>query len=66
MRENIHDAHSVGVQGFFSVGREMGGGEATSVFSQLAKRSARVLRESYRRICVLIMRITSKTIDQRF
>ena len=65
MRENIHDAHSVGVQGFFSVGREMGG-EATSVFSQLAKRSARVLRESYRRICVLIMRITSKTIDQRF
>ena len=26
MRENIHDAHSVGVQGFFSVGREMGGG----------------------------------------
>ena len=67
MRENIHDAHSVGVQGFFSVGREMGGGgEAPSVFSQLAKRSARVLRESYRRICVLIMRITSKTIDQRF
>ena len=68
MRENIHDAHSVGMQGFFSVGREMGGGggEATSVFSQLAKRSARVLRESYRRICVLIMRITSKTIDQRF
>ena len=51
---------------FFGWEGDGGGGEATSVFSQLAKRSARVLRESYRRICVLIMRITSKTIDQRF
>ena len=69
MRENIHDAHSVGVYIGIFFGCEAdggGGGEATSVFSQLAKRSARVLRDSYRRICVLIMRITSKTIDQRF
>ena len=36
--------------------------EIQTMFSQLAKRSARVLH----RICVLIMRITSKTTDQRF
>ena len=43
-----------------------GGGGERSYFRVLTTCKARVLRESYRRICVLIMSITSKTIDQRF